>query len=127
MAADAWPWPGDSPLDRARRVARSYREALRRIAPEECERLDHHARDLGQAWVVPQMFPYQPDDQLDAHEVAEMCNVQVNTVRVWRTRGLPCVKTPDGQRFRVADVLTYQQNLRRRRARKHDSRAEGYG
>src|SRR6266571_1876209 len=116
MTADPWPWPGDSPLDRARRVARSYRDALRHADPALCARLDHHSRALGQHWIVPRPLDHEPDDLLDAHAVADMCDVQINTVRVWHSRGLRAITTPDGQRFRVGDVLDYHQQRRYRRA-----------
>ncbi|WP_143268508.1 MerR family transcriptional regulator [Amycolatopsis vastitatis] len=114
--ADPWPWPGDSPLDRARRVARNYRDALMRADAEACGELDRRCRDLGQGWIVPQQMKFGQDDLLDVDEVADLCDVQADTVRQWRRRGLPTVDTPDGQRYRVADVLAYHAERRRRRA-----------
>ncbi|GAA1962044.1 helix-turn-helix domain-containing protein [Amycolatopsis minnesotensis] len=116
MSDDPWPWPGDSPLDRARRVARTYREALLRDAPETCAELDDRCRELGQSWVVPKPLTFGQDDLLDADEVADMCDVRPGTVRQWRRRGLPTVDTVDGVRYRVADVLAYHADRRIRRA-----------
>ncbi|MFD6069395.1 MerR family transcriptional regulator [Amycolatopsis lurida] len=113
---DPWPWPGDTPLDRARRIARTYREALMIAAPDTCVDLDARCRDLGQTWVVPKPLSFGPDDLLDAKEVADMCNVQPSTIRQWRRRGLATQDTPDGLRYRVADVLDYHAGRRRRRA-----------
>ncbi|RSN19884.1 hypothetical protein DL990_40980 [Amycolatopsis sp. WAC 01416] len=76
-------------------------------APDTCVDLDARCRDLGQTWVVPKPLSFGPDDLLDAHEVAEMCDVQLSTVRQWRRRGLATQATPDGLRYRVADVLDY--------------------
>ncbi|WP_370944037.1 helix-turn-helix domain-containing protein [Amycolatopsis sp. cg5] len=117
-ATDPWPWPGDSPLDRARRVARTYRDALMGADEEACAEVDQQCRDLGQSWVVPKPLIFGQDDLLDAEEVAEMCDVQPDTVRQWKRRGLPTVDTADGVRFRVADVLAYHAGRRRRRAHK---------
>jgi hypothetical protein len=115
---DPWPWPGDSPLDRARRVARSYRDALKHAAPDVCTELDRRSCELGQTWVVPKPLTYGQDDQLTAEEVADMCDVRPDTVRQWRKRGLPIVDTPDGPRYLVADVLNYHAQIRYRRARR---------
>lgn len=117
MIPDPWPWPGDSPLDRRSRVARTYREALAEADPARCAQLDESARRLGQGWVLPSVLDHQADDLLTAPEVAEMCNVQPATVRQWRNRGLPAVRTPDGLRYRVADVMDYHAQRRYRRAR----------
>lgn len=116
--SDPWPWPGDSPLDRRSRVARTYREALAEADPARCAQLDAAARRLGQGWVLPSVLDHQTDDLLTAPEVAEMCNVQPATVRQWRRRGLPAVRTPDGLRYRVADVLDYHAQRRYQRARR---------
>lgn len=113
---DPWPWPGDTPLDRARRVARTYRDALRRTDRELCAQLDQRTRDLGQQWIAPTTLAYDLDDQLTADEVAELCQVKPDTVRVWRYRGLPTVDTPDGRRYRVADVLNYHAQRRHQRS-----------
>lgn len=118
MTPDPWPWPGDSPLDRRSRVARTYRDALAEVAPERCAELDETARRFGQGWILPSLLTYQPEELLTAQEVAEMCNVQPDTVRQWRKRGLRTVGTPDGARYLVADVLEYHAQIRYRRARR---------
>lgn len=114
--ADSWPWPGDSPLDRARRVARTYRDTLNRVAPDACAQLDARAAELGQSWITPKPLAHEHEDLLTANEVADMCDVKPATIRQWRRRGLPTVDTVDGLRFRVADVLNYQAQRRYRRA-----------
>lgn len=114
---DLWPWPGDSPLDRARRVARTYRDALAAARPEACRQLDAQLADLGQSWIIPQVVVYNQDDLLTIELVAAMCDVKNGTVAQWRRRGLRVMNTPDGPRYRVADVLEYHARLRRRRAR----------
>ncbi|WP_103344088.1 helix-turn-helix domain-containing protein [Amycolatopsis sp. CA-126428] len=114
--ADPWPWPGDSPLDRARRIARTYREALLRADAEACGEVDGRCRELGQGWVTPRPMNFGHDDLLTMEEVADLCDVQPDTVRQWRRRGLPTVDTADGLRYRVADVLAYHAQRRQIRA-----------
>lgn len=118
MNTDPWPWPGDSPLDRARRVARTYRDSLHSLDPALCATVDQRCRDLGQSWIVPKPLTYSADDQLTADEVADMCDVQPSTVRQWKRRGLPAADTVDGVRYLVADVLAYHSERRVRRASK---------
>jgi hypothetical protein len=116
---DPWPWPADTPLDRSRRVARSYRDALADADPDTCARLDEQMSQLGQGWVRPRPLLHGDDDLLTATEVAEVFGVRVHTVDVWRARGLEPVSTPDGPRYREADVIDYHARKRRQRARKN--------
>jgi len=106
----------DTPLDRSRTVARSYREALHRNCPELCARLDEHMLSLDQAWILPQVAQYEFDDLLTARQAADYCGCEPNTLQVWKGRGLKVIETPDGRRYRVADLLEYQASRRRRRA-----------
>lgn len=115
---DPWPWPADTPTERARRVAWSYRQELAGIAPDRCAKLDARTQELGQAWIVPQLAVYTPDDQLTTDEVAEFCGVQPATVDTWTRRGLPHHQDPDGhRRFVMRDVLDYHAENRRRRGK----------
>jgi hypothetical protein len=102
-------------MERARRVGRSYRDALAERDPERCGYLDRRMTALGQRWVVPRRVTYEPDELLTVGAVAEMCDVQRGTVAQWRRRGLVVTATPDGTRYRVSDVLAYHARLRQRR------------
>lgn len=115
-ASDKWPHPGDSTLDRARRIAESYRTALLRADPNTCARLDANAIRVGQGWVVPQLATLDLDDLVDAYELAAYCYVEASTVDVWVGRGLDFKDTPDGRRFTVRGYLDFQAEQRRRRA-----------
>lgn len=114
---DAWPWPADTTLDRARRVAQAYRQALLKATPDECARLDAQMAAVGQAWVLPAANTHEPMDLLTADLAAEEMRVARRTIYAWREKGLPVVETPDGPRYRVADLHEYVTAQRRRRAR----------
>lgn len=113
--SDPWRWPADSPTDRARRVAQSYRAALLARLPDVCAALDREMVALGQGWVVPQVAQYQELDLLTVHEVADYCGVKLDTVYQWRRRGLRVTETADGDRYRVDHVLEYRRKVRLRR------------
>jgi len=115
--SDPWPWPADSPTDRARRVAQSYREALRMHCPELCARIDDRMVSVGQTWVRPRVDRYHVNDLLTAHEAAEYCDVKTDTIYQWKRRGLKVTETVDGDRFQPAHLLDYQAGLRRKRLR----------
>jgi hypothetical protein len=113
---DPWPWPADTPTERARRVARAYRDAYLAVAPEPCRDLDQRVQALGQPWIVPAVAQFTDDDLLTVDELADFCGVRPGTIDQWRARGLSSVDTPDGRRFLIRDVLEYQAQTRRRRS-----------
>ncbi|MET9262366.1 hypothetical protein [Amycolatopsis sp. NPDC004079] len=115
---EAWPWPADTVLDRSRRVAQAYRQALAKEAPEECSRMDAQMAAVGQAWVLPAASIHEPMDLLTADLAAEEMRVARRTIYAWREKGLPVTPTPDGPRYRVADLRAFETAQRRRRARK---------
>ena len=108
-----WPWPRDSPVERRARVARSYRDALAEVDSGRCAELDAAMLRLGQRWVVPTVAVYTDDDLLPAVLVADFAHVTLKAVYGWRAREvdpLPSVTTPDGIRFRFADVREWLGN-----------------
>lgn len=113
----AWPWPADTTLDRRSRVAQAYRQALEKAAPEECARLDAQMAAVGQMWVLPSVSAHEPMDLLTAELAAEEMHIARRTIYAWREKGLPVVETPDGPRYRVADLHEFLAAQRRRRAR----------
>ncbi len=104
---EQWRWTRDTPVDRARRVARSYRALAYELDPERCARLDAEMLKRQQRWVVPQVAVYQPDDLLTADLVADWASVTVRAVYQWRKQGLPSVTTVDGIRFRYGSVVRW--------------------
>ena len=114
---DPWPWPADTAVERARRIARAYRDIAINAEPHSCVELDEQMREWGQTWVTPKYTINDPDELLTTNEVAEYCDVHPGSVDQWRRRGLPVTMTPDGPRYLLADVLDYHAERRRRRAR----------
>lgn len=85
-------------------MALSYRAELGRVDPGACRALDEQMVGYGQRWVVPQLKIYDEHDLLTADLVADYAGVALQTVYVWRQRGLPSRETPDGIRFVFAEV-----------------------
>lgn len=113
---DRWPWPHESVLDRREHLARIYRAALERVAPNECYIIDADAERFGQRWILPATAVHELDDMLTAELVADAENVTTRTVDLWVSRGLKVTSTPDGNRFLYSDVLAYRASRRQRRA-----------
>lgn len=114
---DPWPRPADTPVERARHVAREYRRALLIAAPRACAHLDVLNGRRGQSWVLPQPHPYEPHDLLTTDLVADFWGVRPRTVDRWREQGLRSTATVDGPRYRFADVEAFHATRRTRRAR----------
>lgn len=110
-----WPWPADTPLDRARRLLQSYRAALADVAPNAVTSLDLWALEHGQGWVIGQRWEVDEDELLTLDEVADLAQVQLATVYRWHQRGLEYTRTVDGLRVRVGDLLRWERERRQRR------------
>lgn len=102
-------------LERARRVALTYRAALVGLHPDAAADIDDWAIQHGQSWVNPSEWPWADDDMLTLQEAADACQVERSTVYRWHQRGLPYTATPDGLRIRVRDLLDFEQQRRRAR------------
>lgn len=113
-----WPWAADTTLDRARRVAQAYRQALQTAAPDVCTEMDARMAAVGQTWVLPAVSTHEPLDLLTADLAAEEMRVARRTIYAWREKGLPVVETPDGPRYRVADLRDFVTAQRRQRLSK---------
>jgi predicted DNA-binding transcriptional regulator AlpA len=98
----------EQPVERARRCASSYRHLAEQADPDGCAALDEQMLRYGQRWVVPQIAIYTDDDLLTADLVADFAGVAQKTVYEWRRlHDLPSRTTPDGIRFRFADVIRW--------------------
>lgn len=116
-----WPFPGDNEVDKARRVARDYRSALERVAPELCQQLDEAARRLGQRWVTPELIRFELDDYITLAEAAELVYRTTRAVRYWVAGDNPklasIVDRRGVRRVRVRDLIDLERDMRTRRTR----------
>lgn len=118
-----WPFAGDTKLDRSRRVARAYRDALVRVDAHTCGLLDTAAVAVGETWIVPQHRPPLPAQEwVPAIRVADALGIEEQRVRKWGQRGqVPRLIDADGRPlFRLADCQARLAALRRAR-RGHDA------
>lgn len=111
-----WPWPTDSPTDRARRVALSYRRLMELTLAGEISdpaaalvKLDTKWQELGQHWLIPSMVPLDLDEWLPAGEMAELFHVDPRAFRDWHRRGhIRMIVNANHQRcYCVGDVVEY--------------------
>jgi|GEM_PF-4083834 len=102
-AQDGWPWPGDTPLDRARRVAQSYRLALRNVAENACEDLDAQIiDDWGQTWLRPTLVETMDlDDWVTVDVAAQHVGLTGYAVYSWIYREKLISRTGNDKRVRV--------------------------
>lgn len=116
--SDPWPWPADSTAERARRVARSYREALLTRLPDECAALDAQMTQFGQRWVMPTRTEPDLDERVTVRVAAEYVGLTVHGVYAWVYLGkVESSRGRDGlTRVRLGDVLDVAAQGRIRRA-----------
>lgn len=117
MKNDLWPFPADTQLERARRIAQSYRSALKSADPDTCRLLDERAVQLGQGWVMPiESDVVDLDEALTAEQIGELLSVDPRTVRMWGYRGHIERLDDNGRpRYRFRDVLDYLARTRQNR------------
>lgn len=134
MGDKPWPWPDDTPEDKAKRVARSYRGLVQSIAQGRCtdpagdlHRLDQHWLELDQHWVMPQVVPFDPDEWLSAADMvvafAHYKTLTEGQIRNWAylkrrgADGISEVPGPDGRPlYNTGDVMSHLVRQARRRS-----------
>lgn len=118
MTTDNYPWPEDTALERARRVATSYRHALEAENPAQCHLLDAQMNHIGQGWVVPTTETVDPDAELSATAIGELLGIKASLVRKWASLGYIEGRDHNGGGgrtfYRLGDVLDYRAARRRR-------------
>lgn len=114
---DPWPYPADTPLERARKIAQSYRRALLNVDPAECMKMDDRATAVGQKWIKPVEVEGDLDTLMSATQVADMFGLDARTVRQWGIRGHIERLQSDGKPvYLLRDVIDYMAATRRERA-----------
>lgn len=112
-----WPWPGDSPLVRARKCAWAYRAALAELKPEIAQELDERlGRKWGERWITGTPVAYEPDDWVTSKEAGEILGMSPGRVGQLRIQGRIKAVLEGGKRFkyRVSDVYALSETVRRR-------------
>jgi hypothetical protein len=120
----AWPWPGDSTLDRSRRVARSYRDALQRADPNGCEALDAlMVERFGQTWLAPTVATLNGEDWVTVSEAATLVGLTPAAVYKWVHRRWLKGHIGADRRLvvKIADVLSVNQEQRLKRASRNST------
>ncbi len=112
-----WPYPGDGPLARAKRVAHAYRARLQLADPAACEELDRLMAQWGQRWAIPVTHRFHEDQWISAADAAELGCVEPATLRQWRLRGRLTGRStgPRSWEYRAGDVLDLAAKARDRR------------
>lgn len=105
-----WPDPDATALDRARIVARTYRAALHKAAPQQAGILDDAARRVGEGWVCG---VDTGERVCTVPEAALMLGLTDRRVRQLLAAGaIPSQgRTTSGHVLRVVDVLAYQRRV----------------
>jgi hypothetical protein len=113
----SWPYAGDSPVARARRIARAYRAQLEHLDPDGCIVLDRQFVGWGEKWMVSRPVTYALDDWLTPAEVADFCATSTSNLRRLRLAGrIKGVQDEAGQwRYQLREVLTVIAGPRTRR------------
>jgi hypothetical protein len=86
----AWPWPHESLLERARHVARIYREHLHTMSRERCDALDKAMADVGITWMTGRDVVYEDTDAITGDLAAELVGRPESVIRQWA-----CLPHPD--------------------------------
>lgn len=116
-----WPYPGDSPLTRARKIALMYRAALGAANPNLRDECDATAAAYGETWVAPRLATHNDNDWLNPRDAADYLCTSPDNIRRLRLAGrLAGTHTPKGWRYKVADLRQLEQQPRTRQRTKVD-------
>lgn len=88
MTGRTMPHLGDTALQRARSIARAYRQHLRTANRPAADAVDDAVEAAGEGWwIVEHEVTVEPDDLVGTAAAAQLANVNIGTVRQWRKRG----------------------------------------
>ena len=104
---NAWPDPRANALDRARAIARTYRDALARVHPVSARQIDEAAQDVGEGWVCGTTTTKH---SCTVRQAAILLGVTDRRVRQLIADGTirSSGKATDGHVLWVDDVLAYR-------------------
>jgi hypothetical protein len=113
-----WPWPGDTPLDRARRVALSFRNALYEINPDAAMAIDDQVTEWGELWVVPVVETIDLQELVTIDVAAQHVGLTAKAVYEWVYKDwIEAHKGRDKRlRVRLGEAIELNRNLRVKRA-----------
>lgn len=114
-----WPWPADSPTDRARRIANSL---LALLPADERPVWTARAHALGETWLGETLLRWTADDVVTPGEAAQLVHRSTADLRWWVREG-ELKRT--GKGYRVGDVLDASAAMRRRRETRAERRVAG--
>lgn len=106
----AWPWPGDTATERARRIANSL---LALLPDAERPVWTARAHALGETWLGAELLRWTADDVVSTTEAAAIAHVGASTIRKWHSEG--DLANRGRGRYRVGDVLDCAARRRARR------------
>lgn len=95
-----WPWPGDTDLQKARRLANSTLTMLVKVDPEGAELLMAQAHLYELTWFGPTPVINDPEDAVTTLEAAQLMHVKPQTIRLWA-----CTPHPDPERAAAGETL----------------------
>jgi hypothetical protein len=81
-----WPWPAETPLDRARAIANSL---LALLPTSEQPIWAERAHAVGETWLGESLVTHQLDDAITGSQAAALVHVSQDTIRQWATRPHP--------------------------------------
>jgi hypothetical protein len=105
-----WPWPGDTPTERARRIANSL---LALLPDDERPMWAARAHALGETWLGETLLRWSVDDVVTPGEAAALVHRSTADLRKWVQRG---VLARTGKGYRVGDVIDASAAVRASRA-----------
>lgn len=104
-----WPDPRANALDRARAIARTYRAALARTAPDAALRIDQAAQGVGEGWVCGATTGPKACTVREAALLLGVTDGRVRQLLADPTAPLTSQgKDHDGHVLLVAEVLAYR-------------------
>lgn len=83
---DPWPWPSDTPCERARRIANSL---LALLSESDRDMAIRKARAVGETWLGEQLLLYTADQAITTAQAAAMLSVSQDVIRQWACRPHP--------------------------------------